>query len=77
MFAGSAITNDSGIVQEIWTLGTTAGEQALEARAVDQTTGEPLVFGTITATAVPDAPVVLDITEDSLRLFLNERLPLN
>jgi hypothetical protein len=34
VFAGSAITNEQGQAQEIWTLGTAAGEQELEARAV-------------------------------------------
>jgi hypothetical protein len=49
VFAGSAITNDSGIVQERWTLGTVAGQpQTIEARAVDNVTGAPLVFGTST-----------------------------
>jgi hypothetical protein len=57
VFAGSAVTNDTGVAREVWQLGTTAGDQVLEVRAVEQTTGEPLVFATVTATATP-GPVV-------------------
>lgn len=54
VFAGAAITNDSGLAQERWTLGTsTAAAQTLEARAVDAGTGAPIVFATFTA--IPDA----------------------
>jgi hypothetical protein len=76
VFAGSAITNDEGQAQEIWTLGTTAGEQALEARAVDATTGEALVFGSIRAMAIPDVAVTLEIEPDTLAGFVNIRIPL-
>lgn len=52
VFAGSALTNADGIAQERWTLGTsTQGEQRVEARAVSNNTGAPLVFGTFGATA--------------------------
>lgn len=57
LFAGSAITSDSGTVREVWTLGTIAGNQMVEARAVDQTTGAALVLGVVRATAIP-GPVV-------------------
>jgi hypothetical protein len=58
VFAGTAITNDDGVAQERWTLGGVAGApQALEARAVDSSTGQALVFATFTATATPGAPV--------------------
>jgi len=57
VFAGTAITNNDGIAQERWTLGGVAGSpQTLEARAVDGTTGQALVFGTFTATATAGAP---------------------
>jgi hypothetical protein len=56
VFAGSGASNASGIVQERWTLGTsTAVLQTLEARAVDNSNGGAIVFGTFTATAVADA----------------------
>lgn len=54
VFAGSNISNADGLVQERWTLGATAGAQAVEARAVDQATGEKITFATFTATALPD-----------------------
>ena len=59
IFAGSNSTNANGEVRERWTLGTTAGEQAVEARAVDQTTGEKITFATFTATALAGAPAAL------------------
>jgi hypothetical protein len=49
VYAGAAITNSSGIAQERWKLGY-HGAQAVEARAVDSETGEPLNFGTFSAT---------------------------
>ena len=52
VFAGSAITNALGIVQDRWTLGTsTADSQRVEARAVDPNTGARIVFATFRATA--------------------------
>jgi hypothetical protein len=51
VFAGSAQTNAQGEARERWTLGTKLGAQALEARAVDQTTGEAITFARITGTA--------------------------
>ena len=60
VFSGTALTNAEGIAQERWTLGTsTAAAQTLEARAVDATTGERLVFGIFTATAQADVPAVI------------------
>ena len=51
VFAGTALTDSHGIGQERWTLGS-GGEQKVEVRAVDNTTGAPLVFATFTATVV-------------------------
>ena len=57
MFAGVNITDDSGVAQDIWTVGTVAGDsQAVEARAVDNQTGQPLTFATFIATAIPGPP---------------------
>ena len=54
VFAGAGLTNSNGEVRERWTLGTVAGsEQQVEVRAVDNETGEPLVFATFSATALP------------------------
>jgi len=52
VFAGAAVTNDDGMAQERWTLGkVVADSQRVEARAVDASTGNALVFGTFKATA--------------------------
>lgn len=54
VFAGAGLTNANGEARERWTLGTIAGsEQEVEVRAVDDATGEPLVFATFRATALP------------------------
>jgi hypothetical protein len=50
VFAGRAITNSSGIAQEWWTLGATPGENQIEVRAVDSSSGEPMVFAVFVAT---------------------------
>lgn len=66
VFAGSALTNQQGIAQERWTLGTQAGStQAVEARAVDPNTGEPLVFGIFQATAVAGVASGIQIQQGS------------
>ncbi|MGH7510892.1 MAG: hypothetical protein ACREMZ_15675 [Gemmatimonadales bacterium] len=70
VFAGVAQTNALGEARERWTLGTIAGEQVLEARAVDQSTGEPIVFGRITATADPGPPATLTFA-DTVQFALN------
>src|SRR4051812_15033820 len=55
VFAGSSTTNADGVAQERWTLGTAAGaDQTLEARAVDNATGQAIVFATFHATASSD-----------------------
>ncbi|HEX8431718.1 MAG TPA: hypothetical protein VF625_10530, partial [Longimicrobium sp.] len=51
-FAGSAVTDAQGEARERWDLGTRAKKCQMEARAVDQKTGTPLVFATFEATAV-------------------------
>jgi hypothetical protein len=76
VFAGSAQTNTSGEARERWTLGPAAGEQILEARAVDQTTGDPIVFGQITATAVHGPVAAFSLSTGVLKLFRGERLDL-
>ena len=62
VFAGASTTNGDGVAQERWTLGTVAGAtQAVEARAVDNNTGQALVFGTFHATALADAAASITI----------------
>jgi hypothetical protein len=58
---GTARTGADGMAGEHWTLGTTAGEQRLEARVLDAG-GTPLVADTFTATATPAAPSQITIT---------------
>ena len=53
VFAGSALTNADGEARERWTLGV-EGENLLEARGVDQATGDAIVYATIRATALAD-----------------------
>ena len=49
VFGGAEITDNSGMAQELWTLGTRAGEpQRIEVRAVDPQTGEPQTFAAFT-----------------------------
>jgi hypothetical protein len=56
VYAGSSLTNKDGLAQERWTLGTVAADsQRVEARAVNATTGEALVFGVFRAVAEPRA----------------------
>lgn len=53
VFAGTASTSASGDAKEVWTLGTVAGPQRLEARAVDQVTGQPLTLASLDTSAQP------------------------
>src|SRR5256885_11046279 len=55
VYGGTELTDDHGIAQEIWTLGTDARVlQKVEVRAVESRTGAQKVFATFTATAMPD-----------------------
>jgi hypothetical protein len=56
VFAGSALTSNAGEARERWTLGEQPGDNVLEARSVDQNTGEPIVHAQIHATAVLPPP---------------------
>ena len=61
VFAGVAISGRDGLVQERWTLGF-EGAQRVEARAVDNETGEKLTFATFDATLIDvQAPVVTEV----------------
>lgn len=56
MFVGGGVSDASGIVKDYWTLGNVAGQpQQVEARSVDPVTGQKLIYGVFTATAVPGA----------------------
>lgn len=63
VFAGANVTGENGIALEYWTLGPRAGDpQVLEARAVDNSTGEKIVFGTFTATARSSTPASMTMS---------------
>jgi len=55
VFAGAAITNREGLVQERWTLGF-SDSQRVEARAVDPDSGTALTFAVFTATFLDTLP---------------------
>ena len=59
VFAGSSITDIKGQAQDYWTLGP-SGEQKVEVRAVDPTTGVKQTFGTFTATFNPPPDIDSD-----------------
>src|SRR5881394_3018923 len=64
VFAGASISGRDGIVQERWTLGPAhSGAQRVEARAVDNGSGEKLTFAIFNATlADVEPPVVSNVT---------------
>ena len=63
VFAGSAITDDKGIAQDYWAIGTEPGENSLEVRAVDPTTGEKHVYAEFWANGLPGADGLAVISE--------------
>src|SRR5579862_3168969 len=61
VFAGAALTGSDGVAKERWTLGTSiADSQVVEARAVDATTGDALVFGRFQAKALAGPVTTID-----------------
>jgi hypothetical protein len=63
VFSPATGTNQSGQTQNIWTLGTIAGNQTVEVRWVDSSTGAAVVIGNFVAKADPGA--LISITLDS------------
>jgi hypothetical protein len=64
VFAGSAMSDSDGLVRERWTVGTTAGPQTLEVRAVDGS-GNPVVFETFHATSIAGPAVLFEDVQGS------------
>src|SRR6266550_1103788 len=63
IFGGTELTDVRGIAQELWTLGTKAGDpQKVEVRAVDPVTGTAQVFATFTAVARTGATTRLAVS---------------
>ncbi len=54
VFASAVQTNAGGIAQNVWTMGTLAGAQTVEVRAINSA-GLPVTYGTFHATATPGA----------------------
>ncbi len=60
VFAGASLTNEDGKAQERWTLGKSiADSQVVEARAVDPTSGDPIVFARFIAVVLAGPPTLL------------------
>ena len=56
VYGGASLTDDGGLAQELWTLGTRAGEpQRVEVRAVDPITGQAQVFAVFNARSIAGA----------------------
>ncbi len=65
MFAGAALTDADGMARDFWTLGPDPGENVLEVRSVNPTTGEKNVFGTFTSLGFSGEtfpPLVIDVS---------------
>lgn len=55
VYGGTELTDNDGIAQELWTLGTNASQpQKVEVRAVESSTGAEKIFATFAATATAD-----------------------
>jgi hypothetical protein len=53
-FSNTEVTDSLGVVRQLWTGGTKANASCtMEARAVDQTTGQPITYATFTASFNP------------------------
>lgn len=61
VFSPATGTNQSGQTQNIWTLGTIAGNQTVEVRWVNSTTGAAVVIGNFVAKADPGIPITLSL----------------
>jgi hypothetical protein len=77
VFAGVSLTNSAGLAQDRWTIGTsTADSQRVEARAVDNNTGQPLTFAVFAATALPGPPfAAAKVAGDSQTAAMGLALP--
>ena len=74
VWAGAAITDARGYARERWRLGPTPGENRLDARMVDQATGEALLLHSFVATAVEVQPESCNGVDDDLDGGVDEGL---
>jgi hypothetical protein len=74
VFAGSGLTNAEGIVREIWTLGSVADTQTIEARAVDAATGDPLVLARLSIKPRPDSFNYAVLDSMPIEVLVNQKV---
>jgi len=60
VFAAAVTSDANGLVREVWTLGTAAGAQKVEVRAIDAN-GTPVVYATFTATGTAGSAASLGV----------------
>lgn len=62
MYAGASITDAGGIARDRWTVGGALGNtQTVEARAVDNATGQRQLFGTFRARVLPGRAKTIEL----------------
>lgn len=66
VFAPATQTGSDGNTQNLWTLGDSAGDQAVEVRWMDPATGDANVIGTFSAVADPGAAVTFRVATDTI-----------
>lgn len=76
VFAGVGLTDSIGRVRDLWTLGTVADTQVLEARAVDPVTGDPIVYARAVLRALPGPATTAVIDTTPIHLFLGDSIDL-
>lgn len=74
-WGGTASTSPQGYAYEYWTLGDQPGENRMEARLVDPSTGEKLLLHTFVALGVVSSPEVCDGVDNDLDGSVDEDLP--
>lgn len=75
VFVAASATNAFGQGRNLWTLGTKSGDQHLEVRWADPTTGEMKLLATFTATALPGKAASVRVTRSAVG-FIGERMAL-
>lgn len=76
VFAAAVTSDTNGLAKDFWTLGTKAGAQKVEVRAID-TNGAPVVYAVFAATSITGPPqTVSTVTGDNQRAQQLQPLPL-
>ena len=79
MYDGSVYTeytmsNADGIARQVWTLGSVADTQSLDVRAVDATTGDPLVLTQFRVAAHADTFSYFSLDSVPIEVFVNHKV---